>query len=196
MTVVMKLDVVIIIILSSGSIDVTKLISSNFSFAKDAPRITQHPVRSMSIRLGGQFRIECHASGFPAPFINWRLNWGHVCEEPRCVASNEEGRGVFTVSNARAEDAGAYSCEAINTVGRKFAEPDTIVEINDGDDVTGPTTTTTDYHLNMTRMPHIESSHCHRLCNNHSDSCRCNSCYVSNMFVCLVESGKKTRFFF
>ena len=37
----------------------------------------------------------------------------------------------MTVTDARAYDAGAYSCEAINTEGRVFAVPDTIVEVVD-----------------------------------------------------------------
>jgi len=38
---------------------------------------------------------------------------------------------VFTVTNAHITDQGAYSCEAINSQGRVFAVPDTIVTIDD-----------------------------------------------------------------
>ena len=86
----------------------------------------------MTITLGGSFQIECRAAGFPDPYINWRLNWGHTCEEPRCYSSNMNGYGVFTVTDARYIDAGAYSCEAINTMGRVFAVPDTIVSVVTG----------------------------------------------------------------
>lgn len=83
----------------------------------------------MTVYLDHTIRVECEASGFPAPFINWRLNWGHVCEEPRCTITNENGKGVLTINNARLEDAGAYSCEALNSKGRVFAVPDAIVYV-------------------------------------------------------------------
>lgn len=73
--------------------------------------------------------MECEAVGFPAPYINWRLNWGHVCDEPRCFSTNENGKGVLTITDARLADAGAYSCEALNSKGRVFAIPDAIVNV-------------------------------------------------------------------
>jgi dystroglycan 1 len=74
--------------------------------------------------------IECVAVGFPAPFINWRHNWGHVCEEPRCFSTNDgNGKGTFTITETRVEDSGAYSCEAINSKGRVFAIPDAILTV-------------------------------------------------------------------
>lgn len=97
----------------------------------EQPRITVVPIRTITSCLGETFKIECHAEGFPVPFINWRLNWGHVCDEPRCFSTNENGRGILTVTDARYTDQGAYSCEAINSQGRVFAVPDTIVTIND-----------------------------------------------------------------
>jgi hypothetical protein len=96
---------------------------------KEKPRIIKGPVRNITVIVGSTFTIECQAAGFPEPFINWRLNWGHVCEEPRCHSTNENGKGVFTVNEARLSDAGAYSCEAINSEGRVFAVPDAIVYV-------------------------------------------------------------------
>lgn len=90
----------------------------------------QPPIRTLTVCLGHTFKLECRAQGFPVPFINWRLNWGHVCPEPRCwMVTDEIGHGTLTVTNAQWEDAGAYSCEAINTKGREFAIPDAIVKI-------------------------------------------------------------------
>lgn len=85
----------------------------------------------MSVLLGGTIRIECEAAGFPEPYINWRLNWGHVCEEPRCTSESKNGFGVLTIKNAQLSDAGAYSCEALNSKGRLFAIPDAIVRVYD-----------------------------------------------------------------
>ena len=82
--------------------------------------------------------ITCVASGFPQPFINWRHNWGHVCTEPRCIIQNyPNGTGTFTINNVQSGDAGAYSCEIINVIGRIFAV-DTIVTIIDGKYWTSP----------------------------------------------------------
>jgi hypothetical protein len=79
----------------------------------------------------------------PDPYINWRLNWGPVCEPPRCVQHSEGisfkigwislyflgGVGTLTVNNAQPVDQGAYTCEAINVKGRVLATPDCIVRI-------------------------------------------------------------------
>jgi hypothetical protein len=54
-----------------------------------------------------------------------------VCDEPRCLASNEKGLGVLTIKNARLSDSGVYSCEALNSKGRLFALPDSIVTVYD-----------------------------------------------------------------
>lgn len=127
----------------------------------------------MVVAIGATFRIECHAAGFPVPFINWRLNWGHVCEEPRCYASNENGRGVLVVTDARSYDAGAYSCEAINSNGREFAIPDTIVEIKN---TTLPTTTTTTSTTTTIKIQETIDPKC--FCNGHSYTCTCSGyCY-------------------
>jgi hypothetical protein len=90
------------------------------------------PVRSISVSVGTTFTIECQAQGFPIPFINWRLNWGHTCSEPRCYFTNDHGHGIITITNAQFSDQGAYSCEAINSEGRIFAIHDTIVEVKRG----------------------------------------------------------------
>ena len=49
---------------------------------------------------------------------------------PQVSSTSEDGRGVLTIRNAIPEDAGAYTCEALNNKGSIFAQPDTIVTIN------------------------------------------------------------------
>lgn len=106
---------------------------SNRMRSKVPPKITEGPIRHLTVCRGGTFQLKCSAIGFPTPFINWRLNWGHVCSEPRCCMSQDEhGNGVLTVTEARHEDAGAYSCEAFSSNGREFAVPDAQVAIVDG----------------------------------------------------------------
>ncbi|KAI6206597.1 Basement membrane proteoglycan [Aphelenchoides besseyi] len=93
------------------------------------PTVVQPPDSNREVRQGDQFQLTCRAVAVPEPYINWRLNWGPVCEPPRCVQHSEGGVGTLTVNNAQPVDSGAYSCEAINTKGRVLATPDCIVRI-------------------------------------------------------------------
>ena len=87
-------------------------------------------------QLGAKLVVTCTASGFPTPFINWRHNWGHVCAEPRCKIENYgNGTGTFTIHRIESIDAGAYSCEAINSKGRTFADNDVHVSIVHGNSI-------------------------------------------------------------
>ena len=109
---------------------------------------------------GQTITITCEALGIPTPLIIWRLNWGHVgknlknqrllsslvdiikillmrlalwrlsASEPRVTSTSEGGVGVLTIRNVRPEDEGAYTCEAINTVGSIFAVPDAILTVS------------------------------------------------------------------
>lgn len=75
--------------------------------------------------------IECEARGVPTPLIIWRLNWGHIGgPADRVFYTNDNGRGVLTISQVRKEDEGAYTCEALNSKGSIFAQPDTILIVN------------------------------------------------------------------
>ncbi|KAL1246061.1 Basement membrane proteoglycan [Trichinella spiralis] len=65
----------------------------------------------------------------PTPYINWRLNWGPTCGQPRCVQTSDQGFGKLVIKGAREEDQGAYTCEAINSKGRILATPDAIVTV-------------------------------------------------------------------
>ena len=47
----------------------------------------------------------------------------------RVTTSSDNGRGRLTITDARKEDAGAYTCEAINNKGSIFATPDTILYV-------------------------------------------------------------------
>jgi hypothetical protein len=99
---------------------------------KEKPRIVSGPVRTLSVITGETFKLHCQADGLPEPYINWRLNWGHVCPEPRCFSTQENGRGTLTVTDAQLSDSGAYSCETLNSEGREFAVPDAIVTVITG----------------------------------------------------------------
>ncbi|KAL3861185.1 hypothetical protein ACJMK2_007245 [Sinanodonta woodiana] len=92
-----------------------------------APVIIVPPVAEIEVEIGQTFTIICEAVGVPTPLIVWRLNWGNIRYEDRITTVSEQGRGTLTVRDARYEDAGAYTCEAINNRGSIFAIPDAIV---------------------------------------------------------------------
>uniref|UniRef100_A0A915HKJ2 Basement membrane-specific heparan sulfate proteoglycan core protein n=1 Tax=Romanomermis culicivorax TaxID=13658 RepID=A0A915HKJ2_ROMCU len=79
--------------------------------------------------LGETLVLNCRAVGVPTPHITWRLNWGPVCDPPRCTQTSVDGYGVLTITSIQESDQGAYSCEAINTRKRILAVPDTIVTV-------------------------------------------------------------------
>ncbi len=137
----------------------------------EAPRIVRGPIRNLTIIVGQTMRVECEATGFPAPFINWRLNWGHVCEEPRCKSTQENGKGVLTITDARVSDAGAYSCEALNSKGRVFAIPDAIVYVTFYGPDNRPVTSSP-----VTQRPSQERE-CN--CNNHASQCTLDGACIS-----------------
>jgi hypothetical protein len=112
-----------------------------FSFAFEVkPTIVSAPQRQIQINVGQTLTIQCTARGSPAPYINWRLNWGHVCgdgsDSGRCalgqsIDPNDPSlvTGTLTVRNVNPNDGGAYSCEALNNQGFIFAIPDAIVDV-------------------------------------------------------------------
>uniref|UniRef100_F1KPK5 Basement membrane proteoglycan n=1 Tax=Ascaris suum TaxID=6253 RepID=F1KPK5_ASCSU len=93
------------------------------------PTVVEAPETNKQVPAGGTFQLTCRAVAVPEPYINWRLNWGPVCDPPRCVQHSEGGLGTLTVNNAQPLDQGAYTCEAINVKGRVLATPDCIVRI-------------------------------------------------------------------
>ena len=104
------------------------------------PTVVAAPQRQIQINVGQTLTIQCTARGSPAPYINWRLNWGNVCgdgsDNGRCqmaqsIDANDPSlvTGTLTVRNVNAGDGGAYSCEALNNQGFIFAIPDAIVNV-------------------------------------------------------------------
>jgi hypothetical protein len=118
--------------------DHCRFILSFFSPAK--PTVVSAPQRQIQINVGQTLTIQCTARGSPAPYINWRLNWGHVCgdgsDNGRCTMTQAIDQndpslvsGTLTVRNVNIGDGGAYSCEALNNQGFLFAIPDAIVDV-------------------------------------------------------------------
>lgn len=65
------------------------------------PTIVLPPETNKQVNAGGTFQLTCKAVAVPEPYINWRLNWGPVCDPPRCTQHSEGGLGTLTVSNAQ-----------------------------------------------------------------------------------------------
>ncbi|KAK6175562.1 hypothetical protein SNE40_014001 [Patella caerulea] len=92
-----------------------------------APTVRKPPRADVEVEVGGEFSIFCEAVGVPTPLIVWRLNWGHIPTGQRVTTTSIDGRGSLTITDAIRDDAGAYTCEAINNKGSIFAVPDAIV---------------------------------------------------------------------
>ncbi|CAB3410943.1 unnamed protein product [Caenorhabditis bovis] len=95
------------------------------------PTVVEPPQTNLQVPRGTTFSLTCKSVAVPEPYINWRLNWGPVCEPPRCLQTSEGGFGTLTIHNAQPIDQGAYTCEAINVKGRVLATPDCIVRVVD-----------------------------------------------------------------
>ncbi|CAL1546871.1 unnamed protein product [Lymnaea stagnalis] len=91
------------------------------------PTIVTPPQPEITVEVNGTFTIICEAVGVPTPLIVWRLNWGNIPTGDRVSVTSVNGRGNLTISNAVPEDAGAYTCEAINNRGSIFAVPDALI---------------------------------------------------------------------
>lgn len=91
------------------------------------PVVIEPPRRSVMVQILETFTLTCTVIGVPTPIIIWRLNWGHV--PSKCRMISEDGKGTLICPSAQPTDQGAYSCEAINSRGSVFAQPDAIVQV-------------------------------------------------------------------
>uniref|UniRef100_A0A0K0DMA9 Ig-like domain-containing protein n=1 Tax=Angiostrongylus cantonensis TaxID=6313 RepID=A0A0K0DMA9_ANGCA len=65
------------------------------------PTVVEPPETNKQVTQGSTFQLTCKAVAVPEAYINWRLNWGPVCEPPRCIQTSEGGYGTLTVHNAQ-----------------------------------------------------------------------------------------------
>ncbi|XP_070560391.1 basement membrane-specific heparan sulfate proteoglycan core protein-like isoform X2 [Ptychodera flava] len=94
-----------------------------------APVVVTPPESFVQVTVGQTVILKCEAEGIPTPIISWRLNWGHVGPAPRVTSTSIAGVGILTITDARPEDSGAYTCEPMNNKGYIFAVPDGIVAV-------------------------------------------------------------------
>ncbi|KJH47262.1 Low-density lipoprotein receptor domain class A [Dictyocaulus viviparus] len=65
------------------------------------PTVVEPPETNKQVMQGSTFKLTCKAVAVPEAYINWRLNWGPVCDAPRCLQTSEGGYGTLTVHNAQ-----------------------------------------------------------------------------------------------
>ncbi|XP_069730950.1 basement membrane-specific heparan sulfate proteoglycan core protein isoform X7 [Phaenicophaeus curvirostris] len=93
------------------------------------PQVVTLPRESVRAVPGQTVTFTCVATGVPTPIITWRLNWGHTPSSHRVSIVSEAGQGTLTIRDVKEADQGAYTCEAINTLGMVFGIPDSILTI-------------------------------------------------------------------
>ncbi|XP_032935509.1 basement membrane-specific heparan sulfate proteoglycan core protein isoform X4 [Catharus ustulatus] len=93
------------------------------------PQVVTLPRESVRAVPGQTITFTCIATGVPTPIITWRLNWGHTPSSHRVSIVSEAGQGTLTIRDVKETDQGAYTCEAINTLGMVFGIPDSILTV-------------------------------------------------------------------
>ncbi|XP_061720060.1 basement membrane-specific heparan sulfate proteoglycan core protein isoform X2 [Cydia pomonella] len=134
----------------------------------------------VQLNPGESLRLECEAVGIPVPFINWRLNWGHV--PAKCTSTSINGTGVLSCPNMQPEDSGAYSCEAVNNRATAFGALDAIVNVD------RTSICPSGYFNSEARSP----SECIRcFCFGESTQCKSADLFIYNMPTPLGEGGTR-----
>lgn len=137
-TMIVRIDQMKSVVVCTNLRDTSSAIHLSMSLVK--PTIISPPERQVRINVGDTLTLRCTARGSPAPYVNWRLNWGHICgdgyDNGRCTMTQSLDTndptlvtGTLTVLRVNANDGGAYSCEALNNQGFIFAIPDAIVNV-------------------------------------------------------------------
>ncbi|KAF6770006.1 hypothetical protein AHF37_11364, partial [Paragonimus kellicotti] len=68
-------------------------------------------------REGATFTVQCSAEGHPQPNIEWSREAGGLF---RLGTSVDMATGLFTITDAKKEDSGRYTCTATSKIGQDF----------------------------------------------------------------------------
>lgn len=94
---------------------------ANFAVVEEleAPYFTER-LGEVETEQGKNVRLECTVIGKPEPDVQWLFNGQPVnIDNSHFIAQKDaKGHHSLTINNARAEDAGKYSCEAVNKAGK------------------------------------------------------------------------------
>ncbi|KAK3921145.1 Titin, partial [Frankliniella fusca] len=87
------------------------------------------PVTSLKVMDGEKVTFTCQVLGKPTPRVTWRHN-GQPIKEAKDVIiyQDQEGLCKLAISEVFPEDAGLYTCEALNRVGEAVCSASLIVE--------------------------------------------------------------------
>jgi len=149
-----------------------------------SPEIVVSPPPLVTVDQSFTFVINCTAMGIPTPQVVWRLNWGHVpdkCSMTNKLVGDNRAFGELTCPMASEMDQGAYSCEAINSMGSCFAgsagcgQPgqDAILVVNTGKSVCPSGT------FNSLAIRKEDCLRC--FCFGQTDSCKSADLYTSTL---------------
>ncbi|XP_072442898.1 basement membrane-specific heparan sulfate proteoglycan core protein isoform X5 [Chiloscyllium punctatum] len=87
------------------------------------PTVSISPRGPVRLGVGDSVTLECIGMGEPRPTISWRrVNGRQRSNLPR------EGNPILTISSARLQDSGTYSCTSSNMFGTVDAQVEVIVE--------------------------------------------------------------------
>ncbi|KAL7881804.1 hypothetical protein AOLI_G00086520 [Acnodon oligacanthus] len=117
-------------LVTSSRISKGSLTMGRGSQSNEAPAFTLPP-RNARVCLGGTARLEGKVRGSPEPQVCWFRNGKAVIAGGR-FSMEQSARGTFSlmVEGVQEEDAGRYSCEAVNDAGSRQVTVEIIVEDN------------------------------------------------------------------
>ncbi|XP_072634432.1 hemicentin-2 isoform X2 [Canis lupus baileyi] len=87
--------------------------ASIWLLVQEAPQVSIH-TQSQHFSQGMEVRVSCSASGYPTPHISWNHE-GHALQEDSRI--HVDAQGTLIIQGVAPEDAGNYSCQAVNEVG-------------------------------------------------------------------------------
>ncbi|XP_017325060.1 myosin light chain kinase, smooth muscle isoform X1 [Ictalurus punctatus] len=117
-------------LVTSSPMSKTRLTLGKVSVSNEAPTFTLPP-RNARVSQGGTARLEGKVRGSPEPQVCWFRNGKAVIAGGR-YSMEQSARGTFSlvVEGVQEDDAGRYTCEAINDAGTRQITVDIIVEEN------------------------------------------------------------------
>ncbi|KAI4577648.1 hypothetical protein MJT46_003483 [Ovis ammon polii x Ovis aries] len=117
--------------MASNSNGVTR--ASVWLLVREAPQVSIH-TRSQRFSQGMEVRVHCSASGYPAPRISWSREGRALQEDSRVRV---DAQGTLIIQGVAPEDAGSYSCQAANEIGRDeetvtlyYTDPPSVSAVN------------------------------------------------------------------
>ncbi|XP_060785969.1 myosin light chain kinase, smooth muscle isoform X4 [Neoarius graeffei] len=117
-------------LVTSSPMSKTRLTLGKVSVRDEAPTFTLPP-RNTRVSQGGTARLEGKVRGSPEPQVCWFRNGKAVIAGGRySMEQNARGNFSLVVEGVQEDDAGRYTCEAINDGGTRQITVDIIVEDN------------------------------------------------------------------